>query len=272
MAIGRDVYLDTRLMIAKLEELFPPSLEHPALSTKETAGLAALMQKLAIEGSMFREVVKNIPSHFPLLRDEKFQKDRAGFFQPSFKMEAKLMRPEGIANMRHLFDVVEALFADGRTWVGGTQQPSLADLECVWPLDWFLGDLQPSKQHFSAEIYPGVYAWRSRFRTVLDATKQKATKATRVKGEQAASMVTSAKFSDTSLVVDANDPLKLREGSIVELFPLDGGGHTHQDRGRLIKLTKDEVAIAVSSSSGAEVHVHAPRWQFRVKAIDGARL
>lgn len=274
MAIGRDIYLDTRLMIARLEELFPPSSEHPALSTKETAGLGNLLQSLAIDVSMFREVAKNIPSHFALIKDKKFQKDRATFFPPSsLKTDVKMIRPEAISNMRHLFDVVESLFADGREWVGGTSQPTLADMEGLWPLDWFISDLQPSKEHFSEAIYPGVYAWRTRFRSAIASAKDQTQKAVRVKGEQATSLVTSSKFTDHDLVIDANDPLKLKEGTIVELFPLDSG-HTHQDRGRLIKLTKDEVAIALQSKSGVEVHVHAPRWQFRVKAINGgdARL
>ena len=38
MAIGREVYVDTRIMIAKLEELFPASAEHPRLSMPETTG------------------------------------------------------------------------------------------------------------------------------------------------------------------------------------------------------------------------------------------
>lgn len=45
-----------------------------------------------------------------------------------------------------------------------------------------------------------------------------------------------------------------------------------QDRGSLIKLTKDEVALAVRSTNGEEIHVHAPRWQFKVRATSGARL
>jgi hypothetical protein len=273
MAIGRDIYLDTRLIISKLEKLFPPSPSHPPLSTKETLGLAGLMQKLAIEGSLFREIVKNIPSNFPLLRDEKFQKDRAGFFfQPSFnRMEVKLVRPEGIVNLRHLFDVLEGLFEDGREWVGGTKQPTLADLEGLWPLDWFIMDLQPSREYFSESIYPKVYGWRRRFRAVLEEAKfSRKEKAVRIKGEQAARIVTGSEFTDGELVVDGDDPLKLKAGMMVELFPLDGGGYSHQDRGRLVKLTKDEVAIAVQAKSGEEVRVHAPRWQFRVKAI--ARL
>lgn len=270
MAIGRDVYLDTRLMIARLEELFPPSPEHPALSTKETAGIASLMQSLAIDASMFAEVARNIPPTFALIRDKEFQKDRASFFPPSsLKPDKKLMRPEAISNMRHFLDIAESLFADGREWVGGTPRATLADLEGIWPLDWLISDLQPSKDHISEEIYPKVYAWRTRFRSVITSAKDQMQKAIKVNGEVAASMVLSSRFTDLELAVDANDPLKLQEGTVVDVFPLDSG-HTHQDRGRLIKLTKDEVAISLESRSGVELHVHAPRWQFRVKPIDSS--
>lgn len=47
-----------------------------------------------------------------------------------------------------------------------------------------------------------------------------------------------------------------------------------QDRGHLVKVTKDEVSIAVQAKTGEEMRLHAPRWQFRIRAInkDGARL
>lgn len=43
-----------------------------------------------------------------------------------------------------------------------------------------------------------------------------------------------------------------------------------QDRGRLVKLTKEEVAIAVQAETGEEIRIHAPRWMFRVRAINNA--
>lgn len=83
-----------------------------------------------------------------------------------------------------------------------------------------------------------------------------------------------AKFSDENLVVD-KDPTGLKQGVLVQLYPLDGGGFSEstRDTGRLIKLTKDEVAIAVrSETDDIEVHVHAPRWGFKAQQVDGAQL
>ena len=85
--------------------------------------------------------------------------------------------------------------------------------------------------------------------------------------------VLNAEYTDTALFIDPGDPLQLREGTNVELYPTDGGGFTHKDRGRLIKLTKDEVAISVKPSLGdKEVHVHAPRWNFRVVERSNSKL
>ncbi|SMY22416.1 unnamed protein product [Zymoseptoria tritici ST99CH_1A5] len=271
MAIGRDLYVDTRLMIAKLEQMFPPSAEHPALSTPETAGVASLLQKLTIEGSVFREVVKQMPS--AVWKDPKFAKDRAGFMPESgMKTDGKTTRAEGITHMREMFAIIESMFADGREWIAGTGKLSLADLEGLWAIDWFIKDLRASTDYFTAGKYPKLFAWRDRFRAVLKQAREQAPKAVSLKGEDAVKFVTSASFTDQATTIDESDPLNLKQGATVELYPTDGGGYTHQDHGKLVKLTKDEVAIAIQAKSGEEIRVHAPRWQFRVRAVDAAKL
>jgi len=177
--------------------------------------------------------------------------------------------------MRHCFDLTESLFVDGRQWVAGTPKLSLADLEGVWVFDWFISDLQPLKQYFGADRYPNVYGWWERYRKELDAAKMRAPKAVSLQGADAVKLIVRSEYTDGDVTVDSNDPLGLQAGAPVEVFPVEGGGgYTHQDRGRLVKLTKDEVAIAVESQSGEEMRIHAPRWQFRVRPVNegGARL
>lgn len=85
--------------------------------------------------------------------------------------------------------------------------------------------------------------------------------------------VLSADFVDKDLSVDKADPAKVGEGAKVQLYPTDTGGFTHKDEGTLVKLSKDEVAIAVKSEKdGVEVHLHAPRWNFRIAETGGSRL
>lgn len=114
-----------------------------------------------------------------------------------------------------------------------------------------------------------MYGWRNRFKAALDTARARAPKPLSLTGPEAVKAVLGANFSDLGSTVDVNDPLQLQEGAVVELFPLDGGGfqQTHRDTGRLVKLTKDEVSIAVQAKTGEEVRVHAPRWQFRLRQV-----
>ncbi|EME45806.1 hypothetical protein DOTSEDRAFT_71486 [Dothistroma septosporum NZE10] len=266
MAVGRDVYLDTRLMLAKLDEIFPPSDKHPGLSAPETKGLAQLLQKLMVDVSGFREAVKQIPMNSPIAKDPKFQKDRAGFFGPEWKPDSS-SRSEGIVHMRHIFDMLESLLVDGRRWIGSSEKISMADLEGVWVIDWFLGDLKGPEEYFSSKQYPLVHQWRSRYREELDAAKGRAAKPMSLQGPDAVKLISASAFTDRDMVVDAADPLRLKAGTTVELFPTDGGGFTHKDQGSLVKLSKDEIAISVQSQAGVEMRLHAPRWRFKVKEI-----
>lgn len=109
----------------------------------------------------------------------------------------------------------------------------------------------------------------------VEKAQAQAGKALRLQGVDAVQAVLSSDFTDKQLSVDSNDPVQLKEGTSVEVFPTDGGGFMDKDkdRGRLIKLTKDEVAIAVQSEKGdKELHIHAPRWNFRIREASGSRL
>lgn len=129
-AIGRDVYLDTRAIIARLEQLFPASAQHPGLSTPETAGLAALLNKFVTDASLFVHSTTIMSPDLPVFKDEKFLKDRAGFFGPKGMVESlKERRGAGLVHVRQCFEILETLLGDGRRWVGGTEGVTMADHE-----------------------------------------------------------------------------------------------------------------------------------------------
>jgi hypothetical protein len=137
----------------------------------------------------------------------------------------------------------------------------------VWSFDWIISDLRPDPTYFSAEAYPKVYSWRHRFKSVLHAAHERAPAPVRLQGADAVRAILTADFLDRAPTVDPADPQKLKEGATVLLYPTDGGGFTHKDKGRLVKLTKDEAAIVVRAKSGEEVRIHAPRWGFRIEEI-----
>lgn len=133
MLIGRSAYLDTRLILAKLEELFPASDSHPAISssTPEGKGIERLLEFWAIDAAVFHRIVQLIPTDSILLTDKRFIKDREGMSGRPWNMEAiDAMRPEAVEEAKSMVGVLEnTLLSDGRNWVLGTQGPSLADIE-----------------------------------------------------------------------------------------------------------------------------------------------
>lgn len=122
------------MIIQRLEELYSGSDPYPALSSKETAGLAALLNKFTVDASVFSKGVQIMPPDFPAISNKAFVKDRAGFYGRNWSIRnAVRQRPESLAHVRQCFDIAESLFVDGRDWVAGTSSPSLADLEGELP-------------------------------------------------------------------------------------------------------------------------------------------
>ena len=129
LSIGRDVYYDTRLILARLEQSFPASSSYPPLSTPENKGLEALLEKFTVDAGIFSKAAQSLPPDLPTMKDEKFIKDRAEFTGTSWSQEARVKGyPEALAHIRHAFDILEALLTDGRQWIGGTDKVSLADI------------------------------------------------------------------------------------------------------------------------------------------------
>lgn len=137
-----------------------------------------------------------------------------------------------------------------------------------WVFQWYLTDLRAPKEYFNAQDYPSTFAWIARFNDALSSAIKQNPKPVRIKGEQALTTITAADFTDADVSVDARDPLQLPAGTFVSLWPTDGGGRGYQDYGSLVKLTRDQVAISLKASNGKEIRLHAPRWNFRIRAAE----
>jgi glutathione S-transferase len=129
MGIGRDVYCDTRLMLDKLEQLFPS--DSLGASQPDQKAVQKLLEKWTIDAGVFARASQLIPTSMPLLNDPKFTKDREDFSGRSWnKAQIEAMRPESIAHIREGFSFLErTLLADDREWILKTKKPSLADIE-----------------------------------------------------------------------------------------------------------------------------------------------
>jgi hypothetical protein len=135
----------------------------------------------------------------------------------------------------------------------------------VWPFHWLTtmkGALPPS--YISSEQFPKAFAWIARFgQSVKDAAKS-AGKPKTIIGKEAVAIIEASDFAEREGEVDAQDPLGLAKGDLVEVFPTDSGSN-HKDRGRLVSLTLAEVVIDSKTEGGKEVRVHTPRHGFRVR-------
>lgn len=129
LSLGRDVFLDTRLIIPKLEAHFPDGAI--GANEPELKALERLFVRFTSDAGIFQRAVQLMPTNSPALQDPKFRKDRADFSGGPFDLELlKRAKPEALVHIRDAFELLETtLLADGRKWIFKTDKPSLGDIE-----------------------------------------------------------------------------------------------------------------------------------------------
>ncbi|KAF2626035.1 hypothetical protein BU25DRAFT_472856 [Macroventuria anomochaeta] len=268
MAIGKDIYIDSRLIISKLESLYPDSTL--AATTAEQAGCRKLLETYS-DSSLFNNAVKLMPywSSNSLVQNKTFLDDRQKLMGGR-RMTAENMqagRPEGLQNMRQAFELMENTFlADGRQWILGTEGPTVADIDAVWPFEWLAVDrgmkgALPEEQ-FGEKSYPKTHTWIRRFMSEIQIARGKAAKPTALDGKTMNTRILDTTSPTEPLIFDHNDPLGFQAGDTVEICPSDYG-QAHKDRGILVGLTVSEVVICNSKG----LHLHFPRWNFRITNV-----
>lgn len=128
------------------------------------------------------------------------------------------------------------------------------------------------KDVISPVQFPKVFSWIQRFRDALQQAKASAPKQVKVTGEEVVAYMQGAKFAESIGEVAANDPLQLKAGDEVEVFPIETG-FSHRDRGTLLTLTPNEVVVGKKmNAGGGPIRVHYQRWGFRVIKISSNKL
>lgn len=129
LAIGRDVYLDTRLILRVLESL--PDVATPPLGATNSQDLFVekLIEKYIIEGPVFAIAAGLVP--VDAAQDPTVKKDRQGMLGRTWdREELEEGRGECLNYIRNLYNFFETtILADGREWVLGGEGPRLADIE-----------------------------------------------------------------------------------------------------------------------------------------------
>ncbi|KAH7358424.1 glutathione S-transferase [Plectosphaerella cucumerina] len=275
MAIDKDIYVDTRLILAKLETLFPdrPKLGAPASSADKVA-LEHLLQMFTTESGLFTAAASLLPKDLPGLDQKAFFRDRAEFFygnkddphRPPQKPAPK--RPEAENTVEAAMDFLEnGLLSDGRQWILGGEGPSLAEIHTIWPFIWLasMPGALPSNR-FNKERFPLVFSWMDRFRREVAQAKASGPKPGDLKGEAAADLIASRPFEKAHKTTEEFDTERvhagLEIGDQVTVWPADTGS-SHKDTGKLVSLTMQEAVIEINGSKGS-VRLHTPRRGFKL--------
>ena len=190
LALGREIYCDTSLIIEALEHFFP-----------ESEGYQTLYPKAA-DGRNYRPLIRGFASYWtdrPLFRiacglmpasiwRTQFGRDREGLIGHKIdadKLERK--QPEMLSSMDQQLSMLEPLFEDGNSFIFSTPSPSLADLSLYYELEWCDNiasgryshhisegeiqneeELEGMKPVFNAQRYPGLYAWFKTMKAYLE--------------------------------------------------------------------------------------------------------
>lgn len=126
LTIGKDIYCDTRIILQKLEELFPDG--KIGAPTLEGQAIQQLLSIWHTEGPLFFKGVGAMP--LQLFADPTFAKDREQMTGRPWNIDAMAaVQPEAHVYIQSVFVFFEKLLSDGREWIISTKQPSLADLE-----------------------------------------------------------------------------------------------------------------------------------------------
>jgi len=275
LSIGKDIYNDTRLIIRKLDELFP-SPQYPSISSSkgDHKAIESLLEHWAVDDGLFKYGAALIPSNMPLLKDPKFTKDREQYTGRSWSKEnVEKGRPQALVEMLNAFHTLEDGFlADSREWILNTNAPTTADIEAVWVFHWAKGLPGALPDGFiDAKIFPKTFAWIVRFDKAAKAAEKKARKPNAVKGDEVRKRIEQSAFAEKEGQIDSNDPTKLEKGTEVEVWPTDTG-FSHKDQGKLVSLDRQEIVIEGKTEGGVAVRIHTPRHGFKIRAVAGSKL
>jgi glutathione S-transferase len=277
LAIGKDIYCDTRLIIDKLEQLFPEN----RLSSSEpfNRGIEYLVESWANDAGPFGRTAQLIPPTSAAMKDEKWVQDRSEMSGNAFTPDMlAYIRPEALAHARWFLERVEnSMLSDGRDYMLGTSKPSLADVHVVWVYDWLFGMATGmpefvEKDIISSELYPRTTAWVSRFRQYVEGLQERNGQPEILNNEDAIARILSSDYYEAEDAMDPKEPLKLSKGQLVEVWPSDSGSK-HHDQGKLVSIGVKEVVIeSVVPDGKGNLRLHFPRINFRIAPAQNARL
>ncbi|KAG0634917.1 hypothetical protein HOY80DRAFT_894041, partial [Tuber brumale] len=265
LSIGNEVFCDTSLIVRVLEEKFPRGrLGESGEAWEEWE---------AWSDQVFPYAAALIPSNLPLMKDDKFVKDREDYSGRSYRKEdVDAGRERALERARGFYGHTEKVLSDDRDWILGDKM-TLADIEAIWPLEWLTTLPGALDSTVTADTYPKTFSWIKRFIALLPVPKS--VKIPTITGAEAKGIILDHEQASTSSTSDtgvpANDPSGVALGEEVEVTPVDTGKN-HPQRGKVSALVKDRIIIEVTPTEAyagsGSLKVVFPKKGFEIKSVN----
>ncbi|KAF2726011.1 hypothetical protein K431DRAFT_259934 [Polychaeton citri CBS 116435] len=289
LAIGREVYCDTSLIIEALEHFFPssegyPSLYPPTSGGEDYRGLLRSLTSWWADRALFRVMTGLIPEE---VWRTSFGEDRGKLIgHPLDAEKLGKKRSENLARLDTQLSILEPVLTTNdetrKTWLLPTDSPSLADVAVYTQLHW---GTQIAKGHFVADItggqaqdtdtegadavwnserYPKLWRWfklMHRYLETLEVMEE-----TKADGEAferdgvLSRMKMSPALGKRSLLLPTSrkilpaleeEKVGLKEGTAVAVVP-DDTGRDSPTVGTLIAMSPEEVVIKPQPIDGSD--------------------
>ncbi len=255
MQVGADIYCDTAMMARQLDRiqpmpaLYPEGKEAIAASSAHFAdqvmfqhGVALNFQPHAV-AERFKGMPESVMNAFLADRKKLFEGGNASRLHPS----------QALSQWPTLLGRLEQQLKDSGTFLLG-EEPCIADFAWYHPL-WFVASNKASAP--ALEPYPQVRGW-------LDAVAACGHgEPSELASEEA---IRIAREADPAPLREASfvDPNGLALGQSVTVAAVDYG--VDPVAGTLVYQDAEEVVISREDDRAGHVHVHFPRYGFRVEA------
>lgn len=245
LAIGKDVYADSSLIIDEVQKRFNALPTTPADKAYEQFGIEVFTSALNIipVAALTPDFVKDRESIFPSLKNPDYAS----------------LRPSGLAEMRQKFNIIEHSFLSASPFVAG-EKFGLADAHVGWAVGWSLEKLGLGQEPgFSHQDYPRIHKWLSSgpkpdFKDIGE--------------DDVKELLLNSEYSANEIGVDESDYLGIKQGTEVTVESSDAKAGAHPQKGKLVGLDQRETVVELKNG----LRVHFPRVGYVVKQAKAGGL
>lgn len=250
-AIGKDVYVDNRVFLQAVLDIFS--------STKGVQELVRTKADEAFEAfgyRMFWNLLEILPD---TVYNETMIKDRADLYGMLSKKDYREVRPAAIAACKQFLDIIENDFlADQDTngpWINGSK-PGIADLQTAWipkftleTIDYANGASAGKEgEGFGPEKYPRTYKWLSKFPAHTPENEKP-----KISGEDASKKILTLPYAAKDIGVDESDATGFKKGDKVQIATTDDTTPGNMPQyGTLVGLDRHQQVVELDN--GLRIH------------------